>query len=40
MLRARQDDRTLMEAISVHYGNVADSVFAVPEGYTRSATRP
>jgi hypothetical protein len=35
MLRARQDGRTLMEAISVHYGVLADTVFTVPDGYTR-----
>ena len=34
MLRARQGDRTLMEAISVHYGALPDAVFSVPEGYT------
>ncbi len=34
MLRARQEVRTLMEAIDVHYGTLPGAVFAVPEGYS------
>ncbi len=34
MLRARQEDRTLMEAINVHYGTLSDAVFALPDGYS------
>ncbi len=35
LLRARSGDRTLMEAIAVHYLPQPDSIFAIPEGYTR-----
>jgi hypothetical protein len=34
MLRARNDTHTLMEAITVHYGTVPDSAFALPDGYS------
>jgi hypothetical protein len=34
MLRARNESRTLMEAVSIHYGALPDSAFAVPAGYS------
>jgi len=34
MLRARNGDRVLMEAVSVHYGALPDSVFTPPAGYS------
>ncbi len=37
MLRARQEDRTLMEAINVHYGELASAVFTVPDGYSHQS---
>ena len=37
MLRARNDSHTLMEAVSVRYGAVPPSVFALPDGYTHQA---
>ena len=35
MLRARQEDHTLMEAIDVHYGELPAALFTVPDSYSR-----
>jgi hypothetical protein len=34
MLRARNDSQVLMQAISVHYGALAEGAFALPDGYS------
>ena len=34
MLRARNDTQVLMQAISVHYGALAEGAFALPDGYS------
>ncbi len=39
MLRARNESRTLMEAVSVHYGALPASVFEVPAGYSHQRAR-
>jgi hypothetical protein len=40
MLRARNDSRTLMEAVSIHYGALPDAAFAVPAGYSHQHPPP
>jgi hypothetical protein len=35
MLRARNDQHVLMEAINVRYGALPAAIFALPDGYTR-----